>query len=35
LGTNWITVSDSAGTNQTTVPIGQTNGSVFFRLKYP
>ena len=35
LGTNWITVPGSAGTNQTSVPIGLTNGSVFFRLKYP
>jgi len=35
LGTNWITVSGSAGTNQLTVPIGVTYGSVFYRLIYP
>ncbi len=35
LGTNWITVANSATTNQITIFIGSTNGSVFFRLKYP
>ena len=35
LGTNWITVPGSLGTNQTSVPMALTNGSVFFRLKYP
>jgi hypothetical protein len=35
LGTNWVTVPDSATTNQVFIPIGITNGSVFFRLTYP
>jgi hypothetical protein len=35
LGTNWVTVPGSIGTNQMLVPIGTTNGSVFFRLVYP
>lgn len=35
LTTNWTTVGNSAATNQMTVPIGATNGSVFFRLVYP
>jgi hypothetical protein len=35
LGTNWVTIANSASTNQVLVPIGPTNGSVFFRLAYP
>jgi hypothetical protein len=35
LGTNWATVANSTGTNQIFIPIGATNGSVFFRLIYP
>jgi len=35
LSTNWATVSGSDTTNQITVPICTTNGSVFFRLAYP
>lgn len=35
LGTNWVTVSSSSATNQVSVPINQTNGSVFFRLISP
>ena len=35
LRTNWNTVSSSAQTNQFTVPMNATNGSVFFRLLRP
>lgn len=35
LGTNWVTVSGSTGTNALSIPIGNTNGSVFFRLVSP
>jgi hypothetical protein len=35
LGTNWVTIPGSGGTNQATIAIGPTNGSVFFRLVYP
>jgi hypothetical protein len=35
LGTNWFTVPGSTATNQLTLPIGLTDGSVFFRLAYP
>jgi len=35
LGTNWVTIPSSNATNQMIVPIGPTNGSVFFRLSYP
>ena len=35
LGTNWVTVANSTGTNQMTLPLAATNGSVFFRLVYP
>ena len=35
LGTNWVTVSGSNGTNQMTFPINLTNGSFFGRLVYP
>jgi hypothetical protein len=35
LGTNWVTVSSSTGTNAISIPIGNTNGSVFFRLVSP
>ena len=34
LGTNWVTMSGSAVTNQISVPVNNTNGSVFFRLIY-
>lgn len=32
LGTNWVNLSASSGTNQMTFPMGPTNGSVFYRL---
>ncbi len=35
LGTNWSNVAGAATTNQIIIFIGNTNGSVFFRLKYP
>jgi alpha-L-fucosidase 2 len=35
LGTNWLTIPGSGGTNQATIPIGPTNGSVFYRLISP
>jgi hypothetical protein len=35
LGTNWFDVPGSPLTNQFSVPINATNGSVFFRLVYP
>jgi hypothetical protein len=35
LGTNWVDVPNSSQTNQFSVPINTTNGSVFFRLVYP
>ncbi len=35
LGTNWVTVSGSASTNQMILPVNPTNGSAFFRLVYP
>jgi hypothetical protein len=35
LGTNWVNVTGSDQTNQMTVPLNSTNGSVFFRLVRP
>jgi subtilisin family serine protease len=35
LGTNWVILSASAGTNQFTVPVDPANGSVFYRLVQP
>ena len=35
LSTNWVTVSGSTATNAIAVPVGNTNGSVFFRLVSP
>ena len=35
IGTNWSDVPNATLTNQITIPIGLTNGSVFFRLVYP
>ena len=35
LSTNWSTLAGSAATNQMSVPLVTTNGSVFFRLVYP
>ncbi len=35
LTTNWFTVGNSTETNQISVPIVATNGSVFYRLIYP
>lgn len=35
LGTNWVTLSGSDGTNQISVPISPSNASVFFRLVHP
>jgi hypothetical protein len=34
LGTNWVNVTGSTGTNQMSFPINSVNGSVFFRLLY-
>ena len=33
--TNWVNVTASMQTNQMTVPLNSTNGSVFFRLVRP
>ena len=35
LATNWVNVSGSALTNQSTFPVNTANGSVFLRLIYP
>jgi hypothetical protein len=35
LGTNWVDVTNSSVTNRLIFPFNATNGSVFFRLKYP
>jgi len=35
LGTNWITLSDSATTNGLSIPVDSANGSMFLRLVYP
>jgi len=35
LGTNWVNMPGSDLTNQMTVPLNSTNGSVFFRLLRP
>jgi hypothetical protein len=35
IGTNWVVVPGANLTNQWSLPIGSTNGSVFFRLAYP
>ena len=35
LGTNWVNVAGSTAVNSESIPISRTNGSVFFRLKYP
>jgi hypothetical protein len=35
LGTNWVTLPGSNLTNQMSVLLSPTNGSVFFRLVYP
>jgi plastocyanin len=35
IGTNWVTVPDSATTNHVVVPIDQANGSAFYRLAFP
>jgi hypothetical protein len=35
LGTNWVNVSGSTSVDTTNIPVGITNGSVFFRLVYP
>ena len=35
LGSNWVTLSASAATNQMLLPIDPTAGSVFFRLIHP
>ncbi len=35
LSTNWFMIPGSNSTNQMLIPIGITNGSVFFRLVYP
>jgi hypothetical protein len=33
LNTNWIDVPGSSTTNSVTIPVGSTNGVVFYRLK--
>lgn len=35
LGTNWVNVTGTTGTNQLVIPISLTNGSVFYRLVFP
>jgi autotransporter-associated beta strand protein len=35
LSTNWVNVTSSSATNQMTIMLNPTNGSVFFRLVYP
>jgi hypothetical protein len=35
LGTNWVTVFNSANTNQITMPVKTGNSSAFFRLVSP
>jgi fibronectin type 3 domain-containing protein len=35
LGTNWTTVANSTATNQMSLPVNTTSGSVFFQLIYP
>jgi hypothetical protein len=35
IGTNWVNVGGSAATDQISAPMNLTNGSVFFRLRYP
>lgn len=35
LGPNWVTVPGSSATNHVVVPLGQSNGSVFYRLVLP
>jgi autotransporter-associated beta strand protein len=34
LGTNWVDVPGSTSTNSVSLPMGATNGAVFYRLKY-
>jgi autotransporter-associated beta strand protein len=35
LGTNWVSLTDSLTANMIVAPINPTNGTVFYRLKYP
>jgi hypothetical protein len=35
LGANWVTVTGSKETNRMFLPVGLTDGTVFFRLVYP
>lgn len=35
IGTNWVTVSGSTTTNHVSVPLDQSNASVFYRLSVP
>ncbi len=35
LGTNWFDVAGANATNQMSIPINSTDGSVFYRLSYP
>lgn len=35
ISTNWVNVTSSLTTNQLTIPINVTNGTVFYRLVYP
>jgi hypothetical protein len=35
LGTNWIAIPNSQGSNVFSVPVNFGNGSAFFRLVYP
>jgi hypothetical protein len=34
ISTNWVSITGSITTNQMSFPVGQTNQTVFFRLKY-
>ncbi len=35
IGTNWVTISGSSGTNVIAIPVSRANGSVFFRVIFP
>jgi plastocyanin len=35
IGTNWVSIPGSTGTNHVVVPIDPANGSVFYRLAFP
>jgi len=35
LGTNWVNVAGATATNQVSIPVNTTNGTVFYRMAYP